>query len=201
MKRSTQATAISAWPMLLAEPVRRLDRGALLFQHLEHARYLRLAALDPEIELLVLAQHALVQQADALVAEPHRQRANPQDAAAASRRAARSSPCPGRPGRRDNPGSSRSRSAPRRRRAPASAPAAADYRARSCRHRRRSTTACARRRGHRAACAMATRRTKGESYWPIRIIDVDHLSRRHSSCHRAVAPRESAVSSTLRLLI
>ena len=38
----------------LAEPVRRLDRGALLFQHLQHAADLRLAALDPEIELLSL---------------------------------------------------------------------------------------------------------------------------------------------------
>jgi hypothetical protein len=61
-----------------AEPIRRLDRGALLFEHTEHARYLRRAALDPEIELLLLAQHALIKQADALVAEAHRQRANPQ---------------------------------------------------------------------------------------------------------------------------
>src|SRR6185369_653019 len=38
---------------------------------------LRVAAFDPEIELLLLPQHALVQQADALVAEAHRQRANP----------------------------------------------------------------------------------------------------------------------------
>src|SRR6476620_207203 len=63
---------------VFAGPIRRLDCRALFFQHLQHARNLRLAALDPKIELLVLAQHALVQQADALVAKAHRQRANPQ---------------------------------------------------------------------------------------------------------------------------
>src|SRR5207253_7060276 len=42
------------------------------------ARYLRLAALDPEIELLLLPQHPLIQKTNALVAEPHRQRADPQ---------------------------------------------------------------------------------------------------------------------------
>ena len=135
----------------LAEPVRRLDRGALLFQHVEHARYLRLAALDPQIELPLLAQHALVQQADALVAEPHRQRADPQLPSPRLARSARSSPSRDRRPRRDDPGSSRSRSAPRRHPAPASAPAAADYTARSCRHRRRSTTAGVRTADHRAA--------------------------------------------------
>ena len=42
---------MSAWPMRLAEPVRRRDRGAFLFQHVEHAADLGLAALDPEFEL------------------------------------------------------------------------------------------------------------------------------------------------------
>jgi hypothetical protein len=74
------------------------------------------------------------------------------------------------PSRRDDRGSPCSRSAPRRHRAAAPAPAAVDCRARSCRHRRRSTTADARTADHRAAARIPTRRTNGESYWPIRII-------------------------------
>ena len=113
-------------------------------------RYLRLAALDPELRLL-LAQHAFIEEADRLVAEPGRERAEPQmppplgaawlDHRLRIRRRVR----------RDDPDDACSRSAPRHSRAPASAPAAADYKARSCQHRRRSTTACARRRCHRAA--------------------------------------------------
>ena len=48
VKRSTQATAMSAWPMRVAEPVRRGDGRALLFQHLQHAADLGLATLDPD---------------------------------------------------------------------------------------------------------------------------------------------------------
>src|SRR6185312_13195812 len=61
----------------LAEQIRRPHRRALLFQHREHARYLRLAPLDPELELL-LAQHALIDQADRFVRKPARERAEPQ---------------------------------------------------------------------------------------------------------------------------
>src|SRR5215831_7224466 len=56
-----------------AEQIRRLDRRALLFQHVERARDLRLAAVDPELELL-LAQRAPVNQADRLFAEAGRKR-------------------------------------------------------------------------------------------------------------------------------
>ena len=43
----------------VAEQIRRLDRGALPFQHVEHTPYLRLAPFDPQLRRL-LAQHALV---------------------------------------------------------------------------------------------------------------------------------------------
>src|SRR5882724_11837958 len=63
------------------EPVWRGDRGALGFQYIEHAADLGLATLDPEFQL-ILAQHALVDQADRLVAEPGCQRADFQGMAA-----------------------------------------------------------------------------------------------------------------------
>src|SRR6185312_12975568 len=50
----------------LAEQIRRRHGGALPLQHVERARDLRLAALDPQLELL-LAQRAFVDQAHRLV--------------------------------------------------------------------------------------------------------------------------------------
>src|SRR5690348_5646581 len=60
-----------------AEQIRRLHRRTLFVQDCEHARDLRLAALDPELERL-LAQYALIEKADGLVAESGRERAEPQ---------------------------------------------------------------------------------------------------------------------------
>jgi hypothetical protein len=59
----------------LAEPPGRGDAIARLFQHLQHAPDLRLAAIDPDFRRL-LAQHALVNKTDRLVAKPRRQRAD-----------------------------------------------------------------------------------------------------------------------------
>jgi len=59
----------------VAEPIGCHNACAFLFQHLQHARYLSLAALDPEFQL-VLAQHALIDEADRLVGEPASQRAD-----------------------------------------------------------------------------------------------------------------------------
>src|SRR6266567_2813256 len=61
----------------VTQPVRRRHLGALGFQHSEHVADLRLAALDPQRELL-LSQHALIEQADRLVAEAGGERADAQ---------------------------------------------------------------------------------------------------------------------------
>src|SRR3954453_5005662 len=65
----------------LAQPVRRGHLGALGLQHPQHVRDLRLAAFDPQRKLL-LPQHALVEQADRLVAETGSERADAQMAPA-----------------------------------------------------------------------------------------------------------------------
>src|SRR5690242_17562461 len=75
----------------VAEPIGRRHPGALGLQQLQDVGYLRRAALDPQRELLVLPKHALVEQADRLVAEPHRERTDtqmtpPLDAAARQHR-------------------------------------------------------------------------------------------------------------------
>src|SRR3954452_17644193 len=62
-------------PDTLAEPVRRGDAGALFFQQFQYATDLRFTTLDPDFRL-ILPQHALVEQADALVRKPGRQRAD-----------------------------------------------------------------------------------------------------------------------------
>ena len=104
VKRNTQATAISAWPMRSPNQY-GVATAARSFSSTSSTPPICASQRSTQIFDLLLPQHALINQADRLVAEPGRQRDRSATAAAAPRRAARSSPCPARPVHPDNPGS------------------------------------------------------------------------------------------------
>jgi hypothetical protein len=64
-------------PDPFAEKIRRLDRGTLLLQRIERAGDLSFAAIDPKLELFP-AERAFIDKAYRLVAEPGRQRTEPE---------------------------------------------------------------------------------------------------------------------------